>query len=91
MESAWFPRLMDEELSPLLTASFEKIPSAFIATVGHDILRDDGFLYAKRMRQSRQGQVVKHKHYPTKYHTWVTIDPIPIILEIKAFLLDHPL
>ena len=82
------PRLMDPELSPLFASSFTDVPSAYVVTMGHDVLRDDGLLYVKRLRDSGQVAVVEHKHYPTKYHAWFNIDPLPIIADIRKFLLN---
>jgi acetyl esterase len=37
-------------VSPLLAKTFEGLPDALILTAEHDALRDDGILYAERLR-----------------------------------------
>ena len=81
---------MDPEVSPLFAPSFEGVPSAYVVTMGHDVLRDDGLLYVKRLRESKQVSLVEHRHYPTKYHCWFNFAPMPIIADLQAFLHNNP-
>ena len=41
------------DLSPLTEPSFEDLPPAFIQVFGCDLLRDDGMLYAERLREAK--------------------------------------
>ena len=77
--------LTGEEISPLLAASFAQIPPAYVVTVGHDVLRDDGVLYARALRAGGVAWV-EHRHYASKYHTWFSIDPEPIAHDFLDFL-----
>ena len=90
LERTWLGKLMNEELSPLFASSFEGVPPAYVVTMGHDCLRDDGLLYVKRLRDSGQVPLVEHKHYPTKYHAWFNFNPRPIVDDLHAFLEAHP-
>ena len=81
--------VMEEEVSPLFASSFEGVPPAYVTTMGHDVLRDDGLLYVQRLRDSGQVAVVEHKHYPTKYHCWFDIDPLPMIRDLKTYLQNN--
>ena len=62
-EAAVLPRLLNPEISPLLVDSFEDLPSTYVVTCGFDALRDEGLLYARRLRRSRKVKVA-HKYYP---------------------------
>ena len=42
----------DWRASPLLADSVEGVPPAFVLTVGHDPLLDEGLAYAERLRQA---------------------------------------
>jgi acetyl esterase/lipase len=62
--------LLDKNVSPLL-ADDEYLrkntpPHTLLFTVEMDIVRDDGFIYAERLR--RLGLNVKHKHYESSFH-----------------------
>lgn len=41
------------DLSPLAEASFEGLPPAFVQVFGYDLMRDDGLLYAERLREAK--------------------------------------
>ena len=56
------------EISPLLVEDNQlaRLPPTYMLTVGHDRLRDEGFIYAKRLE--RCGVRVVHKHYKDGFH-----------------------
>lgn len=58
--------LSDPYLSPLIADNLRNLPDALVLTVEHDVLRDDGFLYANRLRQ--YGVPVIHTHYEDTFH-----------------------
>ena len=67
------------------------IPNAYVVTSGHDVLRDDGLLYVKRLRASGQVALVYHRHYPHAPHALLQFDPAPVIQsDFAAFLRNHP-
>ena len=49
--------------APLMASDVSRLPATFISTVEQDVLRDDGVIYAARLR--RAGVTVRHRHYIT--------------------------
>lgn len=60
--------LADPRASPLLVpdAALRSLPKAYILTCEYDVLRDDGIMYATRLRAA--GVEVTHEHYDTGFH-----------------------
>ena len=58
--------LMNPYFSPLLADDLTNLPKAYIFTGENDILRDDGFWYAKRLRDA--GVDVTHRAHPIAFH-----------------------
>lgn len=60
--------LADPRASPLLVpdAALRPLPRAYILTCEYDVLRDDGIMYATRLRAA--GVEVTHEHYDTGFH-----------------------
>lgn len=63
--------LTDKIANPLMADSLEDLPPAFILTCEYDVLRDEGFLYARRLRNS--GVAVTHRHYDSGYHGFLNL------------------
>ncbi|CAF1099753.1 unnamed protein product [Rotaria sordida] len=63
---------LDPDVSPLLVNNKElsKLPSTYILTVDHDRLRDEGFIYAARLKAS--GVNVIHHHFDNTFHGSLT-------------------
>lgn len=59
---------LDPEISPLLAEdnALRLVPPAFVLTCEFDVLRDDGFLYQKRLRDL--GVDVTWEHLPEGFH-----------------------
>ncbi|OCT80762.1 neutral cholesterol ester hydrolase 1 [Xenopus laevis] len=72
------PALLDLRASPLIAkkVSLQLLPKTYILTCEHDVLRDDGTMYAKRLEEA--GVDVTHDHYEDGFHgcmlfaTWPT-------------------
>jgi arylacetamide deacetylase-like 3/4 len=67
--------LLNKEVSPLLVDDdylFNHTPiNTFLLTTEMDILRDDGFIYADRLR--RIGKNIEHKHYENLFHGIISL------------------
>ncbi|XP_071422479.1 arylacetamide deacetylase [Pithys albifrons albifrons] len=63
-----FPGLLDPRASPLLVsdARLRRLPLTYILTCEHDVLRDDGVMYARRLWAA--GVSVTHHHAPDAFH-----------------------
>ncbi|KAK5857684.1 hypothetical protein PBY51_010911 [Eleginops maclovinus] len=62
------PGLLDVRASPLLAGPevLAKTPRAYFLTCEHDVLRDDGLMYARRLQDS--GVTVTIDHYEDGFH-----------------------
>lgn len=60
--------LTDPRASPLLVpdSTLRTLPKAYILTCEYDVLRDDGLMYATRLRGA--GVEVTHEHYDAGFH-----------------------
>ncbi|XP_024263471.1 arylacetamide deacetylase [Oncorhynchus tshawytscha] len=60
--------IADPRASPLLVpdAVLRSLPKAYVLTCEYDVLRDDGVMYAARLR--RAGVEVTHEHYAGGFH-----------------------
>ena len=56
--------------SPLMAEDFRGVPPTFVITADFDVLRDEGFFYAERLRNAKIK--VKHKNYKS-FHGFVTL------------------
>ena len=65
-------KILHPDASPLLVSNEQlgKLPATYILTVEHDILRDEGFIYAARLKAS--GVSVVHHHFPNAFHGALT-------------------
>lgn len=62
------PGFLDVRASPLLAESevLSRVPPAYIMTCEHDVLRDDGLMYARRLEEA--GVTVTSDHYQQGFH-----------------------
>ncbi|XP_069831281.1 neutral cholesterol ester hydrolase 1 isoform X1 [Dendropsophus ebraccatus] len=62
------PALFDPRASPLIAHKeiLRKLPKTYVLTCEHDVLRDDGTMYVKRLEEA--GVDVTHDHYEDGFH-----------------------
>ncbi|XP_020494346.2 neutral cholesterol ester hydrolase 1-like [Labrus bergylta] len=62
------PEMLDVRSSPLLAGPevLAKCPRAYVLTCEHDVLRDDGMMYARRLQDA--GVTVTNHHYEDGFH-----------------------
>lgn len=61
------PIFVDPYFAPLMAASLGNLPAAYVVTAEHDVLRDDGLMFVRRL--SNDGVPVVHRHYDHGYHS----------------------
>jgi acetyl esterase len=61
----------DWRASPLRAASLAGLPPAYVMTVGHDPLVDEGAAYARRLDE--EGVPVTHVHIADQMHAFLTM------------------
>jgi acetyl esterase len=64
----------DWRASPLSAPNLEKLPPALMITAGHDVLVDEGFDFADRLKVS--GVAIEHRHFPGQIHGFITMGRI---------------
>jgi acetyl esterase/lipase len=80
--------LLHPDVSPLLVDDTElaKLPPTYVLTVDHDRLRDEGFIYARRLKAS--GVNVVHHHFENTFHGSLTFLDGLFELDIAHEMLD---
>ncbi|NXB03651.1 AAAD deacetylase, partial [Cnemophilus loriae] len=83
-----YPGLLDPRASPLLAsdARLRHLPPAYILTCEHDVLRDDGVMYAARLRAA--GVPVTHHHAKDAFHGAMMFVLWPLELAVGHRLLN---
>jgi acetyl esterase len=83
----------DWRASPIRAADLSATPPAFVLTVAHDPLCDEGIAYAKRLEQ--EGVRVMHTHLSDQIHGFLTMGKIvrasPLMLDAMGTLLRKEL
>ncbi|NXH95611.1 AAAD deacetylase, partial [Pachycephala philippinensis] len=82
-----YPGLLEPRASPLLASEprLRRLPPAFILTCEHDVLRDDGAMYAGRLRAA--GVPVTHHHAKDAFHAAMMFVLWPLELAVGHRLL----
>ena len=58
--------MLDPYFTPLMAEDFTHVPHALVYTVEQDVLRDEGILYAHRLKEA--GNKVEHYHNKAGFH-----------------------
>ena len=64
-------KLLSPYFSPLVAQRLDSLPLTYLFTAEHDALRDEGFLYAERLKSS--GVKVEHVHSDISIHASFTL------------------
>jgi acetyl esterase/lipase len=77
------------DVSPLVSDDLHDLPRTLLATTDYDILRDEGYLYAQRLRDS--GVPVDYVHYEGGFHAMINLqEELPLaqqmIREVVAWV-----
>ncbi|NWU82601.1 AAAD deacetylase, partial [Onychorhynchus coronatus] len=83
-----YPGLLDPRAAPLLAseARLRRLPRTYLLTCEHDVLRDDGVMYAQRLRAA--GVSVTHRHARDAFHAALMFLWWPFDLAVGHRLLD---
>jgi len=74
-------KLLSPYFSPLVAGRLDGLPLTYLFTAEHDALRDEGFLYAHRLRSS--GVEVEHVHSDIAIHASFTLlQSVPEVADI---------
>ncbi|NXG78840.1 AAAD deacetylase, partial [Baryphthengus martii] len=84
-----YPGFLDPRAAPLLVsdAQLRRLPLTYILTCEHDVLRDDGVMYAERLRAA--GVPVTHDHAKDAFHGAMMFVLSPTDLAVGHRLLNR--
>lgn len=84
-----YPGFLDTRAAPLLAsdAQLRGLPLTYILTCEHDVLRDDGVMYARRLQAA--GVPVTHDHAKDAFHGAVMFVTSPTDLAVGHRLLNR--
>ncbi|KAM3592893.1 uncharacterized protein V6R79_001234 [Siganus canaliculatus] len=76
------PELMDARAAPLLAEreALGRTPKAYVMTCEFDVLRDDGLMYARRLRDA--GVAVTSDHYEDGFHGCMVFAFLPMMSSV---------
>ncbi|MCF6776046.1 alpha/beta hydrolase fold domain-containing protein [Thiotrichales bacterium 19X7-9] len=81
---SYLPEAMDPrspEISPLYVDNLNQMPCTFIMTAGYDPLRDEGLIYAEKLKSL--GVTVRHYHFDSLIHGFINFSKlIPHEMEV---------
>ncbi|NXA29983.1 AAAD deacetylase, partial [Ibidorhyncha struthersii] len=84
-----YPGFLDTRAAPLLAsdAQLRRLPPTYILTCEHDVLRDDGVMYARRLQAA--GVPVTHDHAKDAFHGALMFVSSPTDLAVGHRLLNR--
>ncbi|KAJ1088236.1 hypothetical protein NDU88_001394 [Pleurodeles waltl] len=84
-----YPGITDPRAAPLLVDDrrLTKLPLTYILTCMYDVLRDDGFMYAARLKEA--GVQVVHEHYHNAFHGMLSLVTWPIGLSLTPIMMNN--
>jgi len=79
-------KLLSPYFSPLVAERLDGLPLTYLFTAEYDVLRDEGFLYADRLKSS--GVKVEHAHSEIAFHACMTKSDFLEVPEIDEVFRD---
>lgn len=86
--------LLDPYFSPLLASDsdLKRFPKSYVLTTEYDVLRDDGYMVARRLDKNRI--LVVHRHWPYDGHGLLSLtgylsNARPALVEFSHFLVEN--
>ncbi|XP_003476341.1 arylacetamide deacetylase-like 2 [Cavia porcellus] len=82
------PLLVDSRLSPLVLndSQLQTLPLTYILTCEHDLVRDDGLIYATRLQNV--GVQVTHDHLEDGFHAAISLTGPPMYIQFGFKIRD---
>ncbi|XP_048460465.1 arylacetamide deacetylase [Rhincodon typus] len=83
------PGVFDPRAAPLLVGDekLQALPHTYIVTCEYDVLRDDGAMYARRLKAA--GVRVTHEHYEDSFHGAIMFITWPTDFAIGQKMISH--
>lgn len=83
-----YPDLLSYKTSPMIASDSQllNLPQTYILTCQHDVIRDDGFMYASRLRSL--GLNVSHDHMEDGVHAAISFARFPLYLRLGMRIQD---
>ncbi len=75
------------DVSPMLAERFEGLPPTVVITAGHDPLRDEGQIYAERIKAA--GVPVVARCFESAFHAFLSFGVLDVSERARAFLADE--
>ena len=66
--------ILNPYAAPLMANDLSNLPSAYVATAEYDVLRDDGILYSRRLKDA--GNMVVHRHHSDAFHSLLNLPSV---------------
>ncbi|GMT16399.1 hypothetical protein PFISCL1PPCAC_7696, partial [Pristionchus fissidentatus] len=80
------PFLTNPDFSPIMRRDLSNLPAALVVTVEYDVLRDEGAIYAHRLKKA--GVPTKWSHYKHGIHGILNFPHLQITQELMAEVTD---
>lgn len=81
--------MFEQDVSPLLASSLQRLPPTYIAYAGIDGMRDDALLYALRLRDD--GVLVFEKNFDNECHSFINVGKVAkVLVDLRDVLSKNP-
>lgn len=84
---AYISTIFNPSFMPLMERDLSRLPETYVVTLEHDVLRDDGIIYLRRLQSS--GVKVTWRHYKGGYHGQMAFIEEPIRTDLGEKAMDE--